>query len=158
MTVRIPSPSELGSLLEVCRELYDENALMPWSETLIRSVVENALAGRGALLGVIGDPGAIEAMIMLSVGRLWYTHEPHLEEQFVFVRQAFRNDQRSDQPRSTHARELLEFAKSKSDELGIPLLIGILTHARLAGKVRLYQRTFGDPVGSFFLYKPKTKA
>ena len=54
------------------------------------------------------------------------------------------------------ARRLCEFSKKVSNELGIPLIIGVLSNNRTEAKVRMYQRIFGEPSGAFFLYNART--
>jgi putative aminopeptidase FrvX len=54
------------------------------------------------------------------------------------------------------ARKLVEFAKKCSEELNLPLMIGVLSNSRTDAKIKLYERQFGNPVGTFFLYGVKT--
>ena len=68
----------------------------------------------------------------------------------VFIHPDFRS------AKGGRARKLCEFSKQVSDSLGIPLIIGVLSSHRTAGKVRMYQRIFGEPSGAFFLYGTKT--
>ncbi len=84
----------------------------------------------------------IRAMIYMLITRFWYTRSFHLEELFNFVHPGYRH--------SNYADALLRFAGYSSDQLGIPLLIGVLTNARMAAKVRLYRRRLGMPVGAVF--------
>jgi hypothetical protein len=51
---------------------------------------------------------------------------------------------------------LCDFSKKVSDELGMPLSIGVLSSDRTEGKVRMYERIFGKPSGAYFLYGTRT--
>jgi hypothetical protein len=42
--------------------------------------------------------------------------------------------------------------------MGMPLLIGVQNDVRTKGKLRLYERQFGQPIGAFFKYEPNTTA
>ena len=75
-----------------------------------------------------------------------------IAEKLVFVHPDFRS------AKGGRAKKLCEFSKSVSDELGIPLIIGVVSTDRTRGKVRLYERVFGEPAGAFFLYGAKTGA
>ena len=46
----------------------------------------------------------------------------------------------------------MKFAQRCSDEIKVPLVIGVLTNNRMEGKVRLYRRQMGVPAGAFFVY------
>lgn len=100
---------------------------------------------RGAI-GVIGDVGALEALVFVTIGTYWYSNDRHLEEFLVFVDPECR--------RSNHARALVDWMKQQSDRTGLPLVTGIISNERTEAKVRLYQRML-PKVGAFFLYGGK---
>jgi GNAT superfamily N-acetyltransferase len=100
---------------------------------------------RGAI-GVIGDVGALEALVFVTIGTYWYSHDRHLEEFIVYVDPECRQ--------SGHARVLIEWMKQQSDRTGLPLVTGIISSERTEAKVRLYRRML-EPVGAFFLYGGK---
>jgi len=103
------------------------------------------------IIGVIGPVGGkLEAAILLNIGEMWYSAERIIEEKAIFVDADFRS------AKGGRARKLAEFAKSVSDELGLPLSIGVLSNDRTEAKVRLYARVFGEPAGVYFLYGAKT--
>jgi hypothetical protein len=79
-----------------------------------------------------------------------YSDEQILCERAIFVRPEFRS------AKGGRASRLCEFAKSTADKLEMPLLIGVLSTHRAAGKVRLYERHFGKPAGAYWLYGAKT--
>ena len=81
---------------------------------------------------------------------MWYSDDEILEERAVFIHPDFRA------AKGGRARKLCEFSKQVSDELGIPLTIGVMSSQRTAGKVRMYERIFGPPSGAYFLYGTRT--
>ena len=145
--VRLAAPDELDEVIQLGRELHEENGLMNLDEDMIRQAAEGAVLHGQGIAGVIGkDP--IEAMIYLGLRQYWYTKELHLEEMLNFVRPQFR--------KSRNAIALIEFAKSAAIKLGVPLLIGIVSNDKTAQKIRLYRRRLGEPAGAYFLYGSKT--
>lgn len=146
--VRVANKNDLNELLEMGRLLHKENGILNLSLEIIEEEAKKAINGNGSVFGVIGPVGAIEAMIMLSIERFWYTNDPHLEELLSYVRPEFR--------KSKNARALIEFAKNMSVRLGIPLLIGLLSNQRTIQKIKLYERAIGPQSGAYFLYNTKT--
>lgn len=146
--VRLALPSDEEELMAQCRRLHEENGLMQISEAKVREKMQKAFCRDGAIIGVIGEPGKIEASIFLEIGQIWYSDEWFLEELFSHVLPEYR--------RSTNARDLITFAKNCADNIGIPLVIGVLSNERTAAKVRLYERQLSKPSGAFFLYGRRT--
>ncbi len=145
-TIRIATAADEEEIITMCRELHRENGLFEMDDARVREVLRKCWDRKGGLMGVIGTPGAIEAMMLLLISCYWYTSQWHLEELFSYVRPDFR--------RSTHAKTLVEWSKKASDKIGIPLVIGILSNTRTEAKVRLYRRQLKDPAGAFFVYGP----
>lgn len=131
--------------MKLCRELHDENGLFPLNEAKLETYLERAFTRDGGFLGIIGPPKKVEGLVFLIVSNFWYSDASHLEELFLYVVPDCR--------RAKTALELMAFAKWCSEESGLPLIIGAISNIRTKGKIRLYQRAFSDPVGSFFLYK-----
>jgi hypothetical protein len=77
---------------------------------------------------------------------LFYSNSPCLEEKCLWVHPDYRA------AKGGRAKKLLDFTKKAADSLSIPLMIGIMSTKRSAGKVALYTREFGEPSGAFFLY------
>lgn len=98
--------------------------------------------------GVIGPLGGkLEALTMASVSAQWYSDQPYLEEYIVYVHPEHR--------KAGHAAKLLDFLIGVADNMGVPLLTGILSQTRMEAKCRLYRRKV-TPIGQFFLHLPKT--
>lgn len=142
--VRIATRDDASEIIRLLNLMHSENAMMPLEESCAHEFFDRAFDKKGGIIGVIGDPGDIKAMIYLLITRFWYTNANHIEECFNFVR--------PDHRKSNYARDLIAFAQECSDKCKLPLVIGVLTNNRMEGKVRLYRRTLGYPAGAFFVY------
>lgn len=145
MTVRLATREDEEDLMNLCRELWEENGMFSMSDDLVRMMLHRAFSKQGGIIGVIGEKGKLEGCISIILGTLWYSTEWHLEELFNYVRPQFR--------KSDRAKQLIQFAKKMSDEVGIPLIIGVISNERTEAKVRLYERQLHKPAGAFFVYK-----
>lgn len=130
--------------MEMARELHAENGLFSLNEDCVRETLRKCFNRQGAVVGVIGKSGRLEAATCLMFSCYWYTSDWHLIELFNFVKKPYR--------KSRNAEALIEFCKSCADKIGIPVLTGIITNKQLASKVRLYRRSLGNPAGAWFLY------
>jgi hypothetical protein len=147
--VRMAKPEDEDEIFAICKLLHEENGIFPMSDTKVRARIHECLYQRGGIMGVVGKPGQIEAVICLSLAQgAWYTDAYSLDEHFAFVLPNHR--------RSENAKELIIFAKACANELGLPLQIGVLSNERTEAKVRLYQRQLGAPAGAFFLVGAQT--
>lgn len=144
--VRIANAVDEEEVMAMCRRLHSENGMFAMNEQKVRAVLRNAFDRQGGILGVIGDPGHIEAAIYMLVSTFWYSDIHHLEELFSYVLPEYR--------RSTNALDLVEFAKWCSNHSGFKLVIGIQSNEQTTAKVRLYRRRLGEPIGAFFLHIP----
>lgn len=141
--VKIAAPEDEEEIMELCRQLHEENAMFAMNDAKVRAMLRRAFDRQGGILGKIGET-SIEGVVYLSMGTAWYSDDPYLEEVFLYVRPECR--------RSKNAIMLMQFAKWCADSANISLLIGVLSTQRTQGKVRLYQREFSQPAGNFFLY------
>lgn len=98
---------------------------------------------RGAV-GVIGDVGKLEGLVMLFISSFWYSNDRHLEEHLIYVDPECR--------RSFHARAMIRWMKEQADMTGLPLMTGVISTHRTQEKVNLYGRML-PKVGEFFLYR-----
>lgn len=142
--VRRAEPRDEDQLMHLCRLLYGENALFEMDDELVRHTLYRAFAKHDGIIGVVDGPDGLQGAIYLLISRFWYSRQHHLEELFNFVHPDCR--------RSGHAKALIGYAKVVSDELHIPLNIGVISNERTEAKVRLYQRQLGAPAGAFFFY------
>lgn len=146
--VRLAKPEDEDEIFAICVALHEENGIFRMDEAKVRDRIHECLYQRGGIMGVVGEPGEIEAVICLTLGQAWYTSEWSLDEHFAFVLPNHR--------RSENAKELIVFAKACAQQLGLPLMIGIISNERTEAKVRLYQRQLGTPAGAFFLFGAHT--
>jgi hypothetical protein len=144
--VRKAVPSDEPELMDMCRKLHSENGIFAFSERKVRNILQSAWNGQGGIIGVVGSPGKIEGSICLTICDYFYTEDFHLGELWNFVLPEHR--------KSTNAKEMIRFAMRCADEIGIPLIIGVLSNERTAAKVGLYRRLLGDPQGAFFVHQP----
>lgn len=144
--VRKAGIQDEDELMAMCRALHEENGMFKMNEDKVRGALRRAFTNTGAIIGALGEPGKIEGSIYLLISNFWYSDEWHLEELWSFVLPQYR--------RSSNAKDLISFAKRCSDELGIPLVIGVISNERTAAKVALYQRQLDKPAGAFFLHRP----
>lgn len=155
--VRIATAADSDEIMRLLNMMHAEGGILPLSELAAKRTFDLAFNRQGGILGVIGEPGDIKAMIFLLISKFWYTEEHHLEELFNFVRPDVRH-RPGKSAKEGYAFQLIEFAKKCSNEIGIPLTIGILTNIRMEGKVRLYRRALDDvPAGAWFVHFPPGK-
>jgi hypothetical protein len=147
--VRKALPLDRPEILDMCRENWADNGQFALSSAKVEAMVDKAFNRGGTIIGVVGD-GKIEGMILLNIGQFWYSDDWVLEEIQNFVRPAFR--------KSTHAKDMINFGKRCSDELGIPLVIGVVSNERTRAKMELYRRQLGEPCGGYFLHRPASAA
>jgi GNAT superfamily N-acetyltransferase len=146
-SVRVASPDDEELLMTLLRMMHAENGMSPLDEDKVRGCLRRGLTRDHAIIGVIRGENVIEASIGLFVGSWWYTNDDnrHLEDFWTYVHPEFR--------KSSHAKDLLRFAKWAAKKLDYPLLVGILSNKRTAPKVQLYERQLGPPVGALFMSK-----
>jgi hypothetical protein len=149
--VRVGTPDDIHGMMDLAMAATQENAFIEPDIQKLLQTMWGALTRKSGIVGIIGRHGEpFQGAILLVFGELWYSREPVLEERAVFVAPEFRN------AKGGRARKLCEFAKAASEELKIPLSIGVLSNSRTEAKVRLYERMFGQPAGVYFLYGAKT--
>jgi len=141
--VRFAEPVDYDQIMFLCRELHAENGIFELSEARVKAVIKSHYERTGGLIGVIGDPHALEAIIIMQLGGMWYSDQDVLQELSSFVLPEFR--------RSNNAKMLIDFAKECAAKIGIPLLIGAVSNHRTKAKIELLRRRLGEPVGAFFI-------
>lgn len=144
--VRLAVPEDESKIIDLCKMLHEENGLFPLSMPKVKGMIDRAFNREGAIIGVIGEIGEPVASIYLDINQVVYSEAFSLTEQWNFVHPDFR--------RSDCAKRLLAYAKHCSDELQIPLTIGILSNQRTEAKIRLYERQL-DRAGAYFIYNRK---
>jgi hypothetical protein len=130
-------------LVKLCEENHRDSGQFSLAPNKVEAMIDRALNGGGAIIGVVGKD-QIEGMLFLLISQFWYSEDWVLEEIQNYVRPQFR--------KTTHAKDMINFGRRCSDELGIPLVIGVVSNERTRAKMELYRRILGEPVGGYFLY------
>lgn len=141
--VRLAAPEDRDGILALTTQLHGENGLFAMAPDKVNQMLDRYYQRKGAVIGVIGEVGHPVAAIYLGLEQLIYTNDWSLQEHFNFVA--------ADHRRSTYARQLIAYAKGVSDQMKVPLMIGILSNKRTEAKVRLYEQLM-EKCGAFFVY------
>jgi len=142
-TVRLASPQDEEKILDLLMLMHEENGLFEMDYDSVREMVRKVLNRENGIIGVIDGEDGIEAAVCLVIDRLWYAKTWCLNDVFNFVAPKYR--------RSTRAKSLISFAKNYSDQVGIPLLMGIVSNVRTEAKIKLLERQMRK-AGAFFIY------
>jgi hypothetical protein len=149
--VRVATPDDLEGCLRLFIKANEENGLAELDKDKLFHIVWPSLHQEGGLVGVIGAPGQEpEGVVLLRIESLWYSDAPVIAEKIVYVHPKFRS------AKGGRAAKLCEFSKRVSDELQMPLVVGIVSNDRTKGKIRMYERLLGPQAGAYFLYNGKT--
>ena len=147
LKIWVGKPEDVDDLMALAMMACDENGFIEPNPVKLLQEIWPALNRDKGIVGFIGVPGEKpQGAILLRICNIWYSDREILEERAVFIHPDFRA------AKGGRARRLCEFAKKVADELEMPLTIGVLSSHRTAGKVRLYERIFGQPSGAYFLY------
>jgi len=153
--VRIAKPEDHQEIWRLFLQGFRENAMFPLAPEKVDWFMNRALQPemipewdngiRGAI-GVIGQVGALEALVFVVLGEYWYTRHKHIEEFIVFTDPECR--------KSRHVDALHEWMGQQVEQTNLPLITGIISNTRTEAKCRLYRRRF-EKVGEFFFLGPK---
>lgn len=147
LIIRLGTPADLDEVMAAAVAAVAEIGLVdPDPERLLQDVWPALNQDRG-IVGIICKPGGkAEGGVLLRVGKMWYSNQDVLEERVIFIPPEFRNI------KGGRATRLCEFSKKAAEDLGMPLLIGVMSSVRTEAKVKMYERQFGKPTGAVFLY------
>jgi len=154
LEIRVGTPEDLDAIMEIAMMACEENGFVKPSYDRLLSDIWPALNLDNGIMGLIGPKGTkeVQGAVLLRVGHMWYSDNQCLDEKAIFIRPEYRS------AKGGRARKLCEFSKRAADEVGLPLIIGVLSNYRTEGKIRMYRRIFGEPSGAFFLYGAQTGA
>ena len=141
--VRMAKPEDEEQIFHLCVALCDENQLFSMDAETVLSVIKSCMSGQGGIIGVIEGDTGLEGVICLATDRYWYAKDWFLCEVFNFVPTEHR--------KSTRAKSLLAFAKKCSDDMKIPLVVGIVSNNKTEPKIKLLERQL-PKAGAFFVY------
>lgn len=155
--VRLATPRDEARIFNLLNEgptsLANENALFPPAPEKVLNQIKAATRGKGGMIGIIEYDGRIAGSVGLFLSQFWYTESWHLEEFWNFVHPDFRAMRDGDGAKVGIASSLVDFSKWANENLCVALSMGIMSHTRMEGKVRLYQRKL-HMIGAFFLNPP----
>jgi N-acetylglutamate synthase-like GNAT family acetyltransferase len=143
--VRLATPDDINEIIRLIGGISNENGLFPLAVNKITKLVHDAVVNRTMVIGVIGQPANIEASIALAPGQLWYTDTYNLGDLWHYVWPQYRN--------SNHAENLIEFAKSVANQMGMDFISGVVAKERVDAKMRLYRKHFDAFLGGCFLHR-----
>jgi N-acetylglutamate synthase-like GNAT family acetyltransferase len=151
VTVRVADASDMEEIMKLAVEASKENGFLEASVNLLVKAAWGPINQDHGIIGCIGELGnTIEGMVVLNIGKIFYSDEDCLEERTLYVRPAYRSAQ------GGRATKLVAFSKFAADALGLPLLIGVLSNERTEAKCRLYSRMLGPPSGAYWIYRTRT--
>ena len=151
--VRIGEPEDVHKMMDLALAACEENGFVDPNPQKLLAERWSALNLDKGIIGIIaGEDGTFEGAVLLRVGGMWYSDRQILEEKAIFIHPDYR------MAKGGRARRLCEFSKVASDNLNLPLIIGVLSNHRTEAKIRLYERVFGKASGAFFLYNARTGA
>lgn len=146
-SVRIATPDDRTGLVTLLRMMHAENGTATLSDDKMFAMLDRGLRRERGIVGVVENNGKIVASVGLFTGTWWYSDDFLIEDFWNFVHPEHRQ--------SSYAKELISFGKRFSENLGIPLIMGVLSTDRTEAKVRLYGRQIPF-AGAIFLYGAKT--
>lgn len=151
VAVRVGTPEDVDGMMRLAESACEENGLTRPDTNKLLQEIWSALNLHHGIVGVIGEPNTrLEAAILLRTEEMWYSNEPSLVERAVFVHPDFRS------AKGGRAARLVEFAKQAATNLGMPLVIGIISSQRTEAKIKMYQRHLGEPSGAYWIWPSKT--
>lgn len=132
-SVRVAMPSDEDEIMRLMQAAFVEQPIFPLDEQKMREKIRMCTGRKGGVIGVVeGKDGKLEGYIIALMIQFWYSMDWCLEELSNFVH--------PDHRKSTHAKDLINFAKWFAEQLEMPLILGILSTQRLQPKIRLYER------------------
>jgi hypothetical protein len=151
LKIRLGTTADMDEIMQLAIAAAKENGLLEANPELLVRTIWPKLNLQTGLIGCIGKPGGmIEGMVVLQIGKLFYSDETCLEELVLYVHTDYRN------ARGGRAHKLVEFSKSSAEKLGLPLLIGVLSSAQTENKCKLYERVLGPASGKYWIYGRRT--
>jgi hypothetical protein len=156
LSVRIARPDEGQKIFDTLMLLAEENALAPVSEEKVRGMIARCRGPepgqyRDGVIGLIDAPdGSIAATVGIIMGQWWYTNAWHCEEVWSFVHPDHRDHLK--EGGENYAESLIDFSKWWGEQMGNPVLMGVLSTHRTLGKIRLYSRKI-PLVGALYLWR-----
>jgi len=151
LKIRLATTADMDEVMQLAAAAAKENGLLEANPELLVRAVWPKLNLQTGLIGCIGKPsGKIEGMVVLQIGKLFYSNEICLEELVLYVHPDYRN------ARAAVHISWSSSAKAPAEKLGLPLLIGVLSSAKTEQKCKLYERVLGPASGKYWIHGRKT--
>ena len=144
-TVRMATPADFDGVMNLCRLMYAEGGYDQWDEEKVRQAVRRGCVDKQSLIGVIDSAEGPAAVIILELAQPWYSSEWFLSDAMNFVHPDYR--------RSDFAKSLIKYARHLSDNLNVPLRLGVVSNVRTEAKCKMIGRHL-TKVGEFFEHRP----
>lgn len=144
--VRIATQADEPSVYALLMRLAEENSLAPVNDQKVLDMIRKGTRRDGGVIGIIEVDGQIAASVGLVMTQWWYSASWHVEEVWSFVHPDYRR------AKDNYAKSLIQFSRWWGEQLGMPVLMGVLSTKRTLGKVRLYARHI-PLVGALFLWR-----
>jgi hypothetical protein len=146
--IRLADEHDEFEIFKLCSLMHSEQPYHPLSWDKIVPMIRLATSRTRGIIGVIGERHDLKAAIFLVLDPIWYSDDWQLLEFFNYVRE--------DARKSNYARQLIRYAKTCADSLGVDLTIGVFSNIRTEEKCRLYGRLV-PKMGEFFCYSPPAR-
>lgn len=143
VTVRLATEADEGPLLNLLMAAYAENAIFAVNPEKVLEAIRLGTQRKGGIIGVVDGHGEIAGSVGLLLEQYWYSDEWSVGERWNFVRENYRA--------TSYGRDLIEFAKWSSDEMGLALQMGVMSTKRTKAKVKLYERKM-QMIGAYFIH------
>ena len=128
--VRLARPGESQAVYDALLPMHGETAVASLNAEKAFAEVDR-LVSQGTVLVSVQD-GEIRGSVGLYMPDWWYSDEVFVTDRWFFVHPAHR--------KSGHASRLIDGAKTVSDTLNVPLVLGIQTTVDTATKMKLFNR------------------
>ena len=149
--IRLGMPEDFNEVMHLCSLATEENGFINPNLNKVGQEIWAGLNQNYGVVGLVGKPGeTIEGGVLIRIGAMWYGDGFVAEEKAVFVHPDYRS------AKGRRAQALCEFSKNFASQLGLPLMIGVLSNHRTKSKIRMYERIFGEQTGAYFLYGAQT--
>lgn len=145
--IRLADERDEPEIWKLCQAMHAEQGEHPLDWSRITPAVRMATRHERGIIGVIGEPGDLKGGVFMVLDQVWYSQDWVLREWFNFVKPEAR--------KSTYGKDLIAYAKSTADAVGVELIMGVFSSKQTEAKVRLYKRTPGfEYRGGWFSYIP----
>lgn len=145
--VLIAQPKDEKRIYDLCCIAHAENGFGVMDEATVQASIMKATERRGYIMAFIDGPERVEAVLGLHPQLPWYCKdEPanwYWSDLLFFVHPLHR--------RSRHALKLFQFARWWQQEMGAPVMLGLMPKDDLEEKEQLFSRLADRRIGSLYL-------